>query len=196
VKRAANNLEFTALVFVVGIAGQVLGACSKPAESPKLAPARTAIEEQSLASLRMTSESVLSSIKANDPEVFIGYASEDGVCFGIDCDPEPFKQMLKDMNSKSGFYCLLFDTKCERRIVSAMWKASKHTGDINTVLSFHDSLQSAHTRKISYSPEGRVSIEFEQQNGTNSSNLSSLTLGFVQEHGSWQLNVVEWKETD
>jgi hypothetical protein len=191
-KKSTNNVRFTAWVFLVAIASQILGACSKPAEPSKLVQKETAIDDEKIASLKMTNESVLDSIKANDPEMFIGYVSKDGVCFGIDCDQEPFDQMLKDMNSKSGFYCLLFDTKCERKIVAAMWKASNHNGDIRTVLSFHDLLQTARPRKIRYSPDGRVNIEFEHQDGTVGSTLSSLALGFVQEDGSWKLNGIEY----
>jgi hypothetical protein len=73
-----------------------------------------------------------------------------------------------------------------------MWKASSHNGDIRTVLSFHDLLQTARPRKIRYSPDGRVNIEFEHQDGTVGSTLSSLALGFVQEDGSWKLNGIEY----
>jgi hypothetical protein len=192
VKKAPITLVFT-FIFFIGIAGQLfLGGCSKPSESSKPAPARPPVEDQRIASLKQTSEAVLHSIKANDPEVFIGYVSREGVCFGIDCDTESFEQMLKDLNSKSGFYCLLFDTKCERQVVAEMWKASKHNGDITTVSSFHDSLQSARTKKVSYSSGGRVNIEFEEQNGSIASRLSFLELGFVEENGSWKLNAIEY----
>jgi len=188
VKRVARS----GWVFLVGILGHAYGGCSKPVESPKLAPAAAAVEDRKIASLRSTCESVLASIKANDAEMFIGYVSKDGVCFGIDCDPEPFDRMLKDLKSKSGFYCLLFDTTCERKIVRAMWKASNHTGDITTVLSFHDLLQSARLKKISYSPDGGAHVELEEPNRSVGSRPSFFDLGFVQEDGSWKLSDMEY----
>lgn len=187
------------------VSGMILASgCSKPGESASRSPAKplespalqpkTAAGQARDEELRKAAEAVIHSIQTGDVEGFMGFVSKDGVCFGVDCDSEPVEKMRKDLNAKEGFYCLLFDTECERRTVLEMWKTAKHKGDIKTVLSFRDQLQLARIKGTAVdSQNGRVNFDFIGGNGSSSdTNRWSLDFGFEQENGAWRLNDIEY----
>lgn len=146
-------------------------------------PANEAKNEE----LKNVAEAVLRSIQAGDADGFMTFASEDGVCFGVDCDSEPLEQMRRNIREKNGFYCLLFDTECERKTVLEMWKRANHKGDIKSVHSFKDSLKSSQRKKMTFSSESMISVEFEDQDNSSGHKSWDVDLGFAQEDGKWKL---------
>jgi len=182
----------------------LVSGCSKPKESTSQIPAKAAapVTPQSKAvaneagdrELKEIAEAVLHSIETGNTDVFMSFVSKNGVCFGPDCDPEPLEQMQKSLRAKNGFYCLLFDTGCERRRVLEAWKTAKHKGDIKTVLSFRDQLQLAHVKGTAVdSQNGRVNFDFVGGNGSSSDTSRwSLDFGFEPENGAWKLDDIEY----
>lgn len=153
---------------------------------------RSAADIDRSGELKKVVEGVLHSIEIGDVNDFMSFVSKDGVCFGIDCDSEPIATMRENIQKKNGFYCLLFDTECERRIELEMWKAAKHKGDIKGVHSFKDSLKSSQRKKMTLSSESVVSVEFEDADVSSGHKSWDLDLGFEQEDGKWKLVSFEY----
>jgi hypothetical protein len=63
-------------------------------------------------SLRRIAAGVLKAIADGDVQAFIGFVSQRGMAFGVDKPPVPKEELVRELGSHSGVYCLLFSTAC------------------------------------------------------------------------------------
>jgi hypothetical protein len=131
-------------------------------------------------------------LQNGDTEGFLGIASHEGISFGIDSDPIPFRKIESQIHQKRGVYCFLFDTACLRREELQEWKKAKHSGNIKGIISLREALQSASSKKINVSPEGWVSWKLGLEGNPAADIINGTTLGFALEHGDWKLGEVQY----
>lgn len=113
-----------------------------PAQQPA-PPAGEPSAEELEKEFARAAEQFLALLESGDPEKFPDLCSEDGVVFGLDPPAVPLKQIRKEIENRTGVYCVLFDTACLRQ-QAAEQKSGKSAAGL---LSVRERLRSATARE-------------------------------------------------
>lgn len=137
-----------------------------------------------------TAERFITVLESGDPMDFVDFCDPNGVVFEVDADPISFANIQKAMKHRTGLYCALFDTACERRL----WPQAKN------VYSTRDLLTKAHSKKvetvIDYKKnvnisEGYLRITIENGEQIQDNGMFHMDYQFEYINKKWKLVVVD-----
>jgi hypothetical protein len=81
---------------------------------------------------------LISAIKSENPKNLMALLAANGVYLGVDGPLVPLTSIRKQMATRSGVYCVIFDSACLRKEVNESRKRSGATATDEEILSFHD----------------------------------------------------------
>jgi hypothetical protein len=104
---------------------------------PKACPAgiqRHSLEQE----LNGAATEAIAAIKSGKAENLLPLLAAKGVFFGVDGPLVPLSSILEQMSTRTGIYCLIFDSSCLRKEVNESRKKAGATPADEEILSFRD----------------------------------------------------------
>ena len=144
---------------------------------------RDAIQQE----LERASSAAIDAIKSGKPEKLMPLLSTRGVFLGTDGPLVSVPAIHKQMSTRTGIYCVIYDSACLKKELNDSRKKAGASPDTTGIMSFRDQLERSNvTIKTS------MSSEASSCSGTTSDGSPSFDLEWKRTSSGWKIAAIPY----